>query len=156
MIFSLQQFTTSAPAKAPKRRQRRTKLDSALADIHLDSELTNLVMLRVSQIHGCKHCMREYTKKLKAKGATVRRLRLLKGWRQEAAFSLREKAALNLAEAVTCNPISSVPSMAIHVASVFFTEEELLLFILDIVAVNDWHYLRGFQHDTMTNRRYHE
>jgi len=152
MILSLEKFTTSAPPKVPKRRKGRTRIDSTTSDIHFDTALMDLVRLRVVQILGCKSCMHEYSTELNAKGETHRRLRLLNNWRREAAFSVREKAALNLAEAVTCNPISSIPQGAIYAASPFFTEEQLILFVLEIVAVNDWHYLKSFQHDNMTSR----
>jgi len=156
MILSLEKFTTSAPPKVPKRRKGRIRIDSTTADIHLDAGLMNLARLRVVQLLGCKSCMDEYSTELKARGETHSRLRLLNNWRREAAFSLREKAALNLAEAVTCNPISSIPQGAIYAACQFFTEEQLILFVLEIVAVNDWHYLQTFQHDNMTSRPPHE
>jgi alkylhydroperoxidase family enzyme len=156
MILSLKKFTTSAPPKVPKRKKGRIRIDSTTADIHLGTGLMNLARLRVVQILGCKSCVREYATELAAKGETRRRMRLLNNWRRETVFSLREKAALNLAEAVTCNPISSIPPGAIYAASPFFTEEQLILFVLEIVAVNDWHYLKSFQHDTMTSRPPHE
>jgi len=156
MIFSLEKFTTSTPPKVPKRKTRVPKFDSALADVHLDTGLMDLVRLRVAQILDCKRCIREHSIELKAKGETDRRLRLLKSWRRETAFSLREKAALNLAEAVTCNPISSIPRAAIHAASIFFTEEQMIFFVLEIVAINDWHYLKSFRDAPMTGRPPHE
>ena len=156
MILSLEKFTTSAPPKVTKRKKGRTRIDSTTADIHLDTGLMDIVRLRVVQILGCKSCVREYATELAAKGETRRRMRLLNNWRRETAFSLREKAALNLAEAVTCNPISSIPQGAIYAASPFFTEEQLILFVLEIVAINDWHYLKTFQHGNMTSRPPHE
>jgi alkylhydroperoxidase family enzyme len=115
-----------------------------------------LVRLRMAQILGCKCCVHEYSNKLKALGEMDRRLRLLQNWRKETVFGLREKAALNLAEAVTCHPIGSIPPGAISAARPFFTEEQMLLFILEIVAVNDRHYLKSFHHDNMTSRPPHE
>jgi alkylhydroperoxidase family enzyme len=156
MILSLEKFTTAAPPKVPKGKKGSTRVSSATDDIHLDHGLMSLVRLRVVQILGCKSCMHEYSTELKVNGETDRRLRLLNHWRAETAFSLREKAALNLAEAVTCHPISSIPQEAIHAARAFFTEEQLILFVLEIVAVNDWHYLKSFQHGNMTSRPPHE
>ena len=148
MILSLAKPATSALSHAPQIRERRPKLRPALTGIYLDSGLLDLVRLRVGQIHGCKDCIRRYTKRLRAKGETTQRLRLLKRWRRETVFSLREKVALNLAEAVTRNPLSSVLSTAVHAASIFFIEEEAILLAMDVVAINDRHYLKSFQHDT--------
>jgi AhpD family alkylhydroperoxidase len=156
MILSLKKFRTLDAPKVSKRRKRGTKVDSARVDAHFDPGLMNLIRLRVAQIHDCKGCMRKYTNRLKAAGETAQRLRLLKRWRRETAFSLREKVALNLAEAVTRNPLSSVSSTAIHAANLFFIEEKMILLALDIVAVNDRHYLKSFQHGDMTERPPHE
>ena len=156
MIFSLDQLKTSIPPKVPRRKTRVHKFDPALADVYLDTGLMDLVRLRVAQILGCQSSIREHATALKTKGETDRRLRLLKSWRRETAFSLREKAALNLAEAVTCTPISSIPREAIHAANFFFTEEQMILFVLEIVAITDWHYLQSFQDDNEKGRPPHE
>jgi AhpD family alkylhydroperoxidase len=122
----------------------------------MDPGLMDLIRLRVVQILGCKRCMREYSTLLKKRGETDQRIRLLESWRNESAFTPREKAALNLAEAVTCNPFSSIPRKAIYPAGIFFTEEQLIIFVVDVVAINDRHYLKSFQHDDMTRRAPHE
>lgn len=156
MIFSLKQFTESAAPKSSKKRKDEAELDPAGADFHLDAGLMGLVRLRVVQILGCKRCMRDYSAILKGSGETEQRLRRLEGWRRESVFTLREKAALNLAEAVTRHPFSSVPPEAIYPARVFFTDEQMIFLVLDIVAIHDRHYLKGFLHDDMTRRPPHE
>jgi AhpD family alkylhydroperoxidase len=156
MILSLEKFTTSAYATVSKERRTRTKLDPARANTRMGNGLMDLVRLRVVQILGCKRCIRGYSALLKRKGETDQRLRLLESWRKESAFTLREKAALNLAEAVACNPFSSIPREAIYPARAFFTEEQMIFFVLDIVAIHDRHYLKSFQHDDRTRRPPHE
>ena len=111
------------------------------APTDLEESLLDLVRLRVVQIHGCRPCMEEHTKELKARGETDARLRLLGNWRNQAVFSDREEAALNLAEAMTHQPIDSVPTEDLHVARLFFNEGEMICLTLAILAVNDWHYL---------------
>lgn len=156
MILSLEKFATSVQPTVSKRRNTETKPDPARADILLGNGLMGLVRLRVVQILGCKRCTREYSEILKREGETDQRLRLLESWRKESAFTLREKAALNLAEAVTKHPFSSIPPKAIHPARVFFTDEQMIFLVLDIVAIHDRHYLKGFQHDDMKRRPPHE
>ncbi len=156
MILSLEKFRISAAPEVPKQKKVRAKTKSTTTDIFEDPVLMDLVRLRVMQILDCKPCLREYANKLRAKGETKKRLRLLATWRKETVFSLREKAALNLAEAVTCNPVTEIPTCAIYAAGPFFTEEEMLLFVLEIVAITDWHYLKGFQNGNMTGRPPHE
>jgi hypothetical protein len=68
---------------------------------------------------------------------------LLKDWRTQKIFSDREKAALNLAEAVTLNVMTKVPENAVRIATLIFGESETLCLILAILAENDWLYLGG-------------
>jgi len=131
------------PVNVQKRREKRPMTDLAMTEIHLDPGLEHLVRLRVAQIHGCEWSIQEQTKKLKAEGETARRLRLLKDWRKQTAFCLREKAALNLAEALTGNPINGVPKEAVHVARIFFDKAEMICLTVVILAINDWRYLSG-------------
>ena len=156
MILSLEKFATSAQPTVSKRSKTGTNPDPTRADILLGNGLMDLVRLRVAQVLGCKRCMREYSATLKREGETDRRLRLLEGWRRETVFTLREKAALNLAEAVTKHPFTSIPPKAVYPARVFFTDEQMIFLVLDIVAIHDRHYLKGFLHDDMKRRPPHE
>ena len=156
MILSLEKFATSAQPTVSKRGKTETKPDPTRADILLGSGLMDLVRLRVAQVLGCKRCVREYSAILKREGETDRRLRLLERWRRETVFTLREKAALNLAEAVTKHPFTSIPPKAVYPARVFFSDEQMIFLVLDIVAIHDRHYLKDFQHEDMTRRPPHE
>jgi AhpD family alkylhydroperoxidase len=147
MIINLKTLKTPTPAKARRRKR---------IDIDWNPRLLDLIRLRVAQIHGCKWCERAHTKKLKDRGETGARLRLLKDWRQRPIFNDREEAALNLAEALTRNPISNVPGDVVRTVLLFFNESQMLCLILAILAANDWHYLRGFHHDKVTVRPPHE
>ena len=138
-IGSLEDLTALTSIKAHKK--KRTESNLNITDIHLDPRLEDLVRLRVAQIHGCKWSTQAQTRILKAEGETARRLRLLKDWRRQTIFCPREKAALNLAEALTRNPINTVPDEAIHVARVFFDKTATICLTLVILAANDWHYL---------------
>lgn len=147
MILSLAKPAISVASRGPKKNLKRAKAVRNLSDLYLDAGLLDLVRLRLAQIHGCKRCIRKYTNKLKANGETAERLQRLERWRRETVFSLKEKVALNLVEAVTHNPLSSVSTTAIRAASLFFIEEEMILLALDITAITDRHYLKTFQHD---------
>jgi AhpD family alkylhydroperoxidase len=109
--------------------------------VDLEEGLLDLVRLRIVQIHGCESCMETHTKELKARGETDLRLRLLRDWRTAAVFNDHEEAALNLTEALTYQPIDSVPTEDLQAARLFFNESEMVCLTLAILAVNDWHYL---------------
>jgi AhpD family alkylhydroperoxidase len=119
----------------------KTTTDPKSSGLCLDPGLEDLVRLRVAQIHECKWSMHEQTKKLRARGERSFRLGLLKEWRTQMIFSDREKAALNLAEAITRYSIGAVPDQVIRVVCLIFSEREMICLVLAILAINDWHYL---------------
>jgi AhpD family alkylhydroperoxidase len=149
MMINLEKSKASTLAEAHGKRKMSDNFD-------LDPGLLEMVRLRVAQIHGCKGCAQGHAKKLRARGETGARLRLLKDWRREPIFSDREEAALNLTEALTRHSIKTVPGDVVQAAFLFFNESEMLCLILAILAANDWHYLKGFQDGNMTGRPPHE
>lgn len=116
------------------------RVPSGLADkvFTLDPCLLDLVRLRVVQIHGCEWTLNEQTQRLKVLGETSHRLQSIHDWRNQTIFSDREKAALNLAEALTLNPGENVREEVIHVIRLVFSEHEVVCIIAAILAVNDW------------------
>ncbi|WP_295007061.1 carboxymuconolactone decarboxylase family protein [uncultured Dechloromonas sp.] len=67
----------------------------------LGSELIELVYLRISQINGCAFCLKKHSKALRDKGFPQDKLDMVAGWHASDAYSPRERAALNWAEALT-------------------------------------------------------
>ena len=49
----------------------------------LESNLLDLVKLRVSQINGCAFCIDMHSKDLRAEGESEERLYLLDAWRED-------------------------------------------------------------------------
>jgi AhpD family alkylhydroperoxidase len=60
-----------------------------------------LIELRVSQINGCSVCVDMHSHDLKKSGETDERLFTVAAWRDAPYFTDAERAALDLAEAVT-------------------------------------------------------
>jgi len=142
MILTLEKRTFLVPDSVPKGTKKRTASDTARNDRDLDPGLLDLVRLRVAQLHDCEWSVQEQTQRLKSKGERVCRLRAVEDWRRQPIFSLREMAALNLAEALTCNPINAVPEEAVRMARVFFGKPATVSLSVVIMAVNDWHNLQ--------------
>jgi alkylhydroperoxidase family enzyme len=141
MNSSLEHLPAVIATKVTRGRKRKRATDPALSDLYPDPGLEDLVRLRVAQIHECKWSMHEQTKKMKARGERTFRLGLLKEWRTQMIFSDRERAALNLAEVITCDSIGGVPDQVVRVACLIFSESEMICLVLTILAINDWHYL---------------
>ena len=72
-----------------------------LENSSLGLPLIELIYLRVSQINGCSFCLNMHAKALCEKGETDKRLAELAGWRVSSLFTVREKVALEWAEALT-------------------------------------------------------
>ena len=113
-------------------------LETAVKATGLESNLLNLVKLRVSQINGCAYCIDMHSKDLRAEGESEERLYLLDAWRETDFYSDRERAALTWAEAVTLISHSHVPDDVYEEARQQFADDELAKLTLAVVAINGW------------------
>jgi AhpD family alkylhydroperoxidase len=70
----------------------------------LDRRLVELVSLRVSQLNGCSFCLDMHTARAIKAGETAQRLGVLSAWQEAGLYTEAERAALELAEAITVLP----------------------------------------------------
>lgn len=77
------------------------QVDAAAAAAGIDQQVIELVYNRVSQINGCAACLNAHLKAGRKAGLTEQRLALLPAWRDSELYDERDRAALELAEAVT-------------------------------------------------------
>lgn len=66
--------------------------------------LVELVNMRVSQINGCAYCLDLHHRQALEAGESERRLNVLEAWAETSLFTEQERAALQLAEAITRLP----------------------------------------------------
>ncbi|WP_406690764.1 carboxymuconolactone decarboxylase family protein [Saccharopolyspora sp. ID03-671] len=78
-----------------------TEIRSRAREIGLDRVLLELVNIRASQLNGCAFCLDRHTRLALEAGDTPERLGVLPAWRETELFTDKERAALELAEAVT-------------------------------------------------------
>jgi AhpD family alkylhydroperoxidase len=109
--------------------------------IELDRRLHDLVSLRASQINGCAFCLDMHWKDARAAGETEERLYSLDAWRESPLYSERERAALELCEAITLVAETHVPDAAWERARASFDEDELAQLVIAITAINAWNRL---------------
>ena len=64
----------------------------------LPATITNLVLIRASQINGCSVCTDMHTKDAAHAGETSVRINLVAAWQDAKVFTDAERAALELAE----------------------------------------------------------
>jgi AhpD family alkylhydroperoxidase len=117
------------------------QLSGAVRRAGLELELVELVKMRASQINGCAYCLDMHSKDARAAGETEQRLYALNAWRETPFFTDRERAALELTEAVTLIAETHAPQAVIEHAASFFSPDELSKLVYAIIEINSWNRL---------------
>lgn len=117
-------------------------VEAAAARAGLDRKLIELVKLRVSQINGCAFCTDMHSRDALRLGASERRLFLLPVWRETDLYSDRDRAALQLAEAMTRLPITQdVPDEVYQAVMKVFTENQYSVLAWAVTVINAFNRL---------------
>lgn len=115
-------------------------LHRAVNDSSLDQHLVELVRIRVSQINGCAYCVDVHTRDARKLGESERRIYALPAWHEAPFFTPRERAALQLTDAVT-RLSGGVPDDVLDAVEEHFDEHELAVLLYAIAEVNLWNRL---------------
>jgi AhpD family alkylhydroperoxidase len=107
----------------------------------LERSIKELVALRASQINGCAFCIDMHWKDARLHGEPEERLYGLDAWRESPLYNDRERAALELCEAVTLVADTHVPDGVWAQAAGQFDQTELAQLVLAIAAINLWNRL---------------
>lgn len=113
-------------------------LERAAQRSSLEKPLRELVKLRVAQINGCVYCVDMHSRDAVAAGDTARRVNLVAVWREAPFFTPRERAAFDLAEAMTRIADSAVGDSVSQEAAARFSESELAELVWHIAIINTW------------------
>ncbi|MGW4245841.1 carboxymuconolactone decarboxylase family protein [Nocardia sp. NPDC004722] len=113
-------------------------LERAAQQSVLEKPLRELVKLRVAQINGCVYCVDMHSRDAVAGGDTWRRVNLVAVWREAPFFTARERAAFELAEAMTRIADGEVSEQVWQVAAGEFEEQELAELVWHIAIINTW------------------
>ncbi len=128
-------------AEVPAANRALEALDAVVHRSHLEPGLRELVRLRASQINGCAYSVDVHSRDALAHEETERRIFAVPVWRETPFFSPRERAALDLAEAITRLADRPVPDETFARAAAHFTRRELAELIWLIAVVNTWNRL---------------
>lgn len=113
-------------------------LNTAARESGLELSLIHLVKLRVSQINGCAFCQCMHANEARRDGERQSRLDVLAGWREAPGFSVRERAALAWAEALTLLAHTGISDAIYAEASDQFTLQELANLTTVTIEINGW------------------
>jgi len=123
---------------APHINKAMNALDTASRKTQLEAGLLELVRARASQINGCVYCVDTHHRDAVNGGEDPRRLFALPVWRDAPFFTARERAALDLTEAMTRLSEAPVSDETIARAGENFTEVELAELMWTITVINAW------------------
>ncbi len=135
-------------ATASSEHERVSVKDEALAacramaafdrSVDFDTRMRELVKIRASQLNGCAYCIGMHTRAARELGESEQRLYALSAWRESPLFTDRERAALQLTDAITMLAEDGVSHHVYQRAATEFAAEELANLILAIAAINAW------------------
>ncbi len=109
--------------------------------VEMDHALRGLVDIRASQLNGCAFCLDMHWRDARAAGESEERLYMLDSWRDSTLYSERERAALELCEAITMITDGHVADDVWGRARAVFDEHELSQLVLAITVINAWNRL---------------
>ena len=118
-------------------------LGAAIGTTGLPPRTVNLINMRASQINGCAVCLEGGIREARQADETDDRLILLAAWRETPNFTLAERAALSLTEAVTraADQSDPVPDDVWSEAASHYDETQLAGLVLQIANINLWNRL---------------
>ncbi|WP_096186154.1 carboxymuconolactone decarboxylase family protein [Evansella halocellulosilytica] len=106
-----------------------------------DMKLIELIKIRASQMNGCAFCLDMHTKDARANGETEQRIYCLNTWRESPFYSVTERVALELTEAVTNISVNGVPDDLYERVHVHFNEKQYIDLVTIIITINSWNRL---------------
>jgi AhpD family alkylhydroperoxidase len=131
---------------APHMTKALNALDAASRETQLAAPLLELVRTRASQLNGCAYCVDMHSRDARRGGETEQRLYALPAWRETPFFTARERAALELTEALTRLAGHPVGDELFDRVAGQFTEVELAELVWTIAVINTWNRLGAAGH----------
>lgn len=127
---------------APKLYQAVVGLDKlaaeAVASAGLSDGFAHLLRLRASQLNQCAYCVRLHTRDALASGESNDRVSVLPAWRETGYFDDKERASLELMEAITLISDGQVPDAVYEQAAAKLSKDEITAVEWLAVVINAW------------------
>jgi AhpD family alkylhydroperoxidase len=113
-------------------------VSEALASAGISQGFGHLLRLRASQINHCAYCIKVHTRDALASGEAAERATVLPAWRETDYFSAKERAALELVEAVTLISEGQVPDAVYERAAAVLSADEIVAIEWLAIVINSW------------------
>ncbi|MFT4210281.1 MAG: carboxymuconolactone decarboxylase family protein [Microbacterium sp.] len=108
------------------------------ADAGIDDRLREIVQLHASQLNGCAYCVRVHVERAVKAGLDADVIAQIATWRESGVFTERERAALELTEAITFIHEEGVPDAVYDHVGGILTEAEYVALGWIIVSINSF------------------
>lgn len=125
----------------PEAYRAMQKLEGFMKTTELDHNLYELIKIRSSQINGCSFCLDMHTRDIRKLGESEQRVYLISVWRETPLFTDKEKAALELTEALTRVSEGGVSDVLYRKVREHFSEKEYIALIMAVNTINAWNRL---------------
>lgn len=113
-------------------------VSDALTNAGVAVGFSHLLRLRASQINQCAFCVRLHARDALASGESSDRVAVLSAWKETEYFSSKERAALELVEAITLISDGQVPDAIYEQAATSLSKEEVSAIEWLAVVINTW------------------
>ncbi|WP_143968275.1 carboxymuconolactone decarboxylase family protein [Tepidimonas fonticaldi] len=110
----------------------------ALTTAGIAEGFSHLLRLRASQINQCAFCVRLHARDALSSGESGDRVAVLAAWKETEYFTSKERAALELVEAITLVSDGQVPDSIYEQAAANLSKEELSAIEWLAVVINTW------------------
>lgn len=118
--------------------EKLMEVESFINKSQIESQLLELIRLRVAQINGCAYCVDMHHKELKHLGETDIRLSSLCVWQETPYFSDKERAVLLFSETLTQIIGNTITVEMIDELSNFFSKQQVAYLSLAVSQINTW------------------
>jgi len=118
-----------------------SELSMNVSNVSLETSLKHLVDLRASQLNQCAFCVDMHVKEAKLHGERELRLHHVAIWRESPLFTVKEKAALALTEALTRLGDHGIDEALYSEVRAHFSEVETSELTFCIAVINTWNRL---------------
>jgi len=113
-------------------------VSDALTNAGIAAGFSHLLRLRASQINQCAFCVRLHTQDALASGESADRVAVVPAWKETEYFSPKERAALELVEAITLISDGQLPNTIYEQAATNLSKEEISAIEWLAVVINTW------------------
>lgn len=125
----------------PKALNTMMKLETFVKESGLDPILYELIKIRASQINGCAFCIDMHVKDTLKMGVSEQKIYLLTAWREAPCYTEKERAVLELTEALTLLSEKGLPDSVYQNVRSHFNEQEFVTLVMAINTINGWNRL---------------